>query len=240
MEGAVVDKIAGLAGPKVIEVEGKSFSNESLVEVKPDPAPLPKVISIHTLTGLIDYIRGDLDDAKKYVIHVLNQEEVCLYGELETDFGRRKKYCEAIYEEKGFEFGSWMDQEQMVINLQAQFVMTKELSEVLKQVSNVADESRLKQVDDGISQEVSLKTGIGRLENATLKNPVSLAPYRTFPEIEQIESDFILRMKKSDAGSIYFALFQSGGAAWKLEAVHRIRDYLLEHLGDVANIVVMA
>lgn len=55
-------------------------------------------------------------------------------------------------------------------------------------------------------------------------NPVYLKPFRTFTEITQPESAFVLRMRES--GGIQVALFEADGGAWKNEAILAIKDYL--------------
>ena len=57
---------------------------------------------------------------------------------------------------------------------------------------------------------------------------------RTFSEIEQPESNFVLRVDR-DAN---IALFEADGGAWKNAAVARIRDYLKWRLSDCPVVVI--
>jgi hypothetical protein len=51
---------------------------------------------------------------------------------------------------------------------------------------------------------------------------VVLAPYRTFVEVTQPESDFVFRMQNGPR----CALFEADGGAWKLTAMRHIKEYL--------------
>lgn len=57
-------------------------------------------------------------------------------------------------------------------------------------------------------------------------NPVELAPYRTFLEVEQPESQFIFRMKDGPR----CAIFEADGGAWRNQAITNIREYLKNEL----------
>lgn len=65
-----------------------------------------------------------------------------------------------------------------------------------------------------------------------------LQPYRTFLEVEQPASDFLLRLDKEGRP----ALYEADGGAWKLEAKRNIAAYLCEQLADLVecgSVVVM-
>jgi len=72
-----------------------------------------------------------------------------------------------------------------------------------------------------------VRKGGACLEAAAVPNPVMLAPYRTFPEVEQPASPFVLRLKQGpEGGRPSLALFEADGGKWQLEAVKRVRTYL--------------
>ncbi|KHO31340.1 hypothetical protein OR63_10900, partial [Clostridium tetani] len=80
--------------------------------------------------------------------------------------------------------------------------------------------------DDGVSQAATIKTGVASVNEVKVPNPVVLAPFRTFPEIEQPESKFIFRMQSGPRA----ALFEADGGAWRNEAMIKIKAYLEEQL----------
>ena len=75
-------------------------------------------------------------------------------------------------------------------------------------------------------------------EQQTVQPIVHLQPCRTFLEVEQPASDFLLRLSKSG----YPALHEADGGAWKLEAKRNIAADLGEKLADLVergSVVVM-
>lgn len=66
-------------------------------------------------------------------------------------------------------------------------------------------------------------------EGKGVKPIVKLKPYRTFSEVEQPESEFLVRL--SDGGRV--ALYEADGGAWKLQARRNVADYLKENLADL-------
>lgn len=69
---------------------------------------------------------------------------------------------------------------------------------------------------------------IGRLESSKTEPMIKLSPYRTFREIEQPESLFLLRMKRERGGVPYVALFEADGGQWKHDAITKIKMYFKE------------
>ena len=102
---------------------------------------------------------------------------------------------------------------------------------LLKFTGLIQEEAVKKTGDDGVSQAVTIKTGVATVGDAVVPNPVILAPYRTFPEIEQVESKFIFRMQEGP----YAALYEADGGAWKNEAMRRIKEYLVKNLKELEN-----
>lgn len=236
IDKSFVEKIEGMSAPNIREIGGQQWSDKKLHAIMADHFPAPEPMQVNTLTGLIDYIEHHLDVSAAYTIHVLSESQVRLYGEYEPLFGRRKHFLTAVFGMKGFRFGDWLDQESFVIQLQARFDDQADRAAVLSDAGNVVGEARLNQNDDGVTQQITVNSSIGRKSDKVLKNPVILAPYRTFPEITQIQSPFVFRMKKIQ-DECHFALFECDGEKWKLDAIHAIRDYLKEKLGDKASII---
>jgi hypothetical protein len=65
------------------------------------------------------------------------------------------------------------------------------------------------------------KLGVATVSNTQVPNPIKLKPFRTFAEIEQPESEFILRLQDGPR----IALFAADGGKWKLEAINSIKKY---------------
>ena len=112
------------------------------------------------------------------------------------------------------------------------FLKDNTIDDILKVVGNVKDESVRTHIDDGHTQQVTARVGVTKVEDVYIPNPVTLQPRRTFLEIEQPASQFVLRLREG----IQCALFEAGGGTWKLDAIERIRDFLKKRTSKIAII----
>lgn len=70
-----------------------------------------------------------------------------------------------------------------------------------------------------------------RVDMVKVEPRVSLQPFRTFIEVEQPESEFLLRI--NERGEIGF--FPADGGVWKLEATRNVAGYFEEALEDLIS-----
>lgn len=110
-----------------------------------------------------------------------------------------------------------------------------EREDVTKVASNIVSTQEATFSDDGISQQVVMKTGVTKKENAIIPNPVRLIPYRTFLEVEQPESEFVFRITEGRGGVPFFKLVAADGGRWEAVAVDNVKSYLVEALADIPN-----
>ncbi len=110
--------------------------------------------------------------------------------------------------------------------------------DLLKFVSNISQDSSVIQGDNGVSQQITARKGISLSYNAKMPNPVTLRPYRTFPEVEQPASSFVFRAQ-GDGNGVALALFEADGKAWKHQAIVSIRDYFLAAL-EGFDVIILA
>lgn len=224
----------GESNDPIVELEQGTFTKESLSRVAVAKAD---TLTVSTLTGLVDYIKSKLDSLpESLLIQVVSPDKVALYSPLNRD-RKREQYisAEAILP-NNIVFNRFLDTEQFNIMLQSAFVDvgTKEI--LLKYTGLVQDEAVKTTGDDGISQQVTVKTGVASVGQAIVPNPVKLAPYRTFPEVEQPISKFIFRMQEGPRAAIY----EADGGAWRNAAIISIKEYLQDALKEFENIEIIA
>ena len=214
----------------LVETDKGLFSKMPLTRVK-----LPKVETLHvsTLNSVVDFIEENVDDYHgEWLIQVVNHKEVRLLtpiNEGERDVILR---AEAILPES-IPYGRFIDTENFNIALQSRFADKGDRALLLKFTGLIRDDAVKVTGDDGVSQKTTIKTGVATVGEAVVPNPVILAPYRTFPEIEQVESKFIFRMQEGPSAS----LFEADGGAWINETMERIREYLVDRLTSSEPIV---
>ena len=194
-------------------------------------------LKVSTLTGLVDYIKTNIDNLEsKLLIQVKSYREVRLYSPLNADRDRELFIQAEAMLPDNVEYGRFLNTERFNIMLQSAFVDNDDKKVLLKYTGLIQDEAVKTTGDDGVSQQVTVKTGVASVGQAVVPNPVTLAPYRTFPEIEQPESKFIFRMQEGPRA----ALFEADGGAWRNKAIMGIKEYLQEQLQGVENIEIIA
>lgn len=230
--GDAVSAIQAGVAVAPIEVDGHVFLTRNVY--LPPQEPLPATLTLHTLAGIVDFV-NHFDKSKIEYIHVEGAVEVNVYGHLTGRHQARPCYAQASARRgagKPFPFDKYLPQEDFVINVQTGFVASEQRAQVLALAGNLRDEAVKNSTDDGMTQQVAVRRGISMKEEASVPNPVHLAPYRTFPEIAQPTSAFIFRVQTG----CQVALFQSADAQWEVAAIQAIADYLKSKLKDVVVI----
>ena len=233
-----IEKIESLIRDSfTVQVDGKTYSTQDLKPVLYEPKAVP--ICVATLTGFVDFVERNIDDLdliNSYIAVIDSPQEVALCSTLLEQRREREHLLTASLDSdmKTFPFGTFMPQEEFIIKLHSLFEKKEgdDFDYVALMVSKIVQADTADTDDDGITQHVTVKRGIsGALKDkGEIKPIVRLSPYRTFREIVQPESQFLLRLKTSDSGKVHAALFEAEGGSWRNEARLRIAAYLKEHI----------
>ncbi|MDP3720804.1 MAG: hypothetical protein Q8T13_23830 [Acidobacteriota bacterium] len=244
-------EIADLAQRKPIEIGGFIVRpNDWTAEdpkglAKPEPAfPLPKAaaLKVATLGALRDYLKTNRDglDLSKLIAHIESPNRVSVGSALRAPARDREIYitAEAHDMTDGF-VGKYHSSEDFNIGLQVRFVDMDQRAALLDVVSSVKTEQSAAALDNGVTQTLEARHGAVLKSHQTLPNPVTLTPFRTFRDIMQPSSVFVLRAKAEQGQLPSLALLEADGGTWKLSAIQRIKDWLDTELKDL-NIAVLA
>lgn len=237
-----IDRVVELAKPFTLETHGgRQFCSATLHEVKPE-VESPARYSVDTLEALVKLIRTEgINHSPRLYVRVDSARRVMVdttYTHRDYAEYSRLPLYEAVTDVPSITVNQEMSQEQAIVELQSLYAVTPDRDYLLSLLSRIDVNQGVSSVDNGISQEVSVRTGAVLKEQQTVQPIVRLQPYRTFLEVEQPASDFLLRLSKSG----YPALHEADGGAWKLEAKRSIAAYLGEQLADLVesgNVVVM-
>jgi len=230
---AAIEKILELGEVEGLSFSGRDYTDKEIFRVED---PVPRILEVHTLTGLVDYVEAAVDpEVESLIFHVREYRDVGLLSGLTGKFLQRPEYINAHATNHATSFFSyWHDPEAFIIGLQSLFVQEDDVKTILKLVGNLKDESVRTVTDDGTTQSVAAMVGIARVADVEVPNPVTLSPYRTFLEIEQPASQFVFRLRTGREGQLpTCALFEADGARWQLQAIGRIRDWLKGKLPDI-------
>ncbi len=223
-----IEKIVSLAAPTTFEVDGKTFSSQELVEVRPREYHTER-IAVTGLDSVCKLVRNEADQiGRKIFIRVADYATVSVFSTYDNKYRREALYrCDA--DTPNISFGAFMDHQEAIIQLQSLYIPNEDTKYLLKLLSSISQESNVTSKDNGVTQVVEAKTGIALKQNVEVKPIVNLQPFRTFLEVEQPESSFLLRV--NEGGMV--ALIPADGGVWKLEATRNIAAYFEDKLKDM-------
>lgn len=234
-----IEQLAVAAGETVI-VGGVEYSAANLKPIISEWQP--KALPISTLTAFAEYIKRNPEGLKieDLFVHIDDPATVRLLGKFEGTEKKRPEFVTAsMPAAKEFNFGSYMNAEEMTIALRTLFVPNDDLTEIVYLLTKIDISNGISIGDDGISQNIEVKKGISGAvkDGKTTKGFYRLRPYRTFLEIEQPESEFLFRLKIGNNGEPIAALYTAGGNMWHLTAIESIRVWLSENLPEGTRIL---
>lgn len=192
-----------------------------------NPVKEPEVACLHchTLSAIKDYI-GSFDGNPNMMVHVEDWNAVRLTGPV---FGRERQR-ECFIESKAYDikhqFNISISLKQFIVYIQSSFVQDDTTAAILKILGNVVQGKEAEYADDGLTQRVTTRAGVTRREMVDLPNPVNLRPFRTFMDIEQPASLFVLRLNAGrDGEQPTVSLTEADGGAWKNQAIASIKEF---------------
>ena len=228
MVKAALEYLIGLGKANVDMFNGICYSDKKLFEV---PMPQVETIQTGTLQSVIDYIKQSMDrdvSLGRMVIQVVSEKEVAICSEADRNYKKRQRFLTALATPPEILFGHFYDVENFNILLQSAFDDSKDKELLLQVVGNLKDEAVRSIGDNGISQAVTVKTGVATVANVVVPNPVKLAPFCSFPEIAPVVQEFVFRMRTGGQ----CALFRADGGMWKVDMMKQIYEYLKKELQD--------
>ena len=115
--------------------------------------------------------------------------------------------------------------EEAIIALRTRFQPTNDTEYALKLLSDITTGSKVTFNDNGVATSVVTKRGIDLQSNTTIRPIISLRPYRTFQEVEQTASEFLIRINERN-----ITFIEADGGMWKLAARNTVKAYLEQAL----------
>lgn len=233
---SAIEKLVSLKDNKIYEINGETYSDNSLIRIEPH-IPRPNEECVSGLESIVKLILTEHEKEKGVIyVRVSNYDRVNVFTTYD-EYGKRNRLYQAESSVPVFRFG-WKDYESAMISFRSQFEQTEGIEYLLGILGRITDENSITSRDNGITQEVEARKGIALATKETIKPRVKLTPYRTFLEIEQPESEFLIRLR--EGGEI--GIFEADGGMWQLTAKQRIKEYFekeLTQLISTGKVVVM-
>lgn len=224
-----IEKIVSLADPHVYEIGEEMYTNDKMTRIDPH-IDRPNGINFSSLDGIKQAVREEIDRSeieKPLFISVTSEVSVSVFTTLRRDNLKRDVLyiADAVLPS---EPPKWSPHEDAMIALRSQYVQNEGSEYLLSLLSNISDDNSVKSEDNGMTQTVTSRAGVALAAKVAVKPIVALRPYRTFLEVEQPESDFLVRMKPGDKEKgiqAIIGIIEADGGAWKIKARAAIAEY---------------
>jgi hypothetical protein len=232
-DASVVAAIKQSVPPQVVSMGNADYFDRPL-HLPPNEREISP-LRTHTLQSIVDFLEGggESDWAQSAIVHVVSSKVVQLVSPLFGRNNQRHTYliadCSDFTRIK-FRFDQYLEPEAFIVGLLSEFVDTPARAEVLQLVGNLKSENVTEANDDGFSQSVTVRKGVSRVQEISAPSIVTLAPYRTFRNIPQPESRFLLRFREGNNKMPNIALFEADGEGWKNDAIAQIDEWLAREL----------
>lgn len=225
---SMINRIVELAAPTTYEIDGHTYSNEHLNRIDP-PKYMPKSIDVNGLDSVCKLVRNEVKAVgRKIFIQIQAYNTVRVFSTYDEQYERSYLYkCTA--DTPSVTVNRFNPYENAVIELRSLYIPNKDTEYLLQLLSSISSESKVVSSDNGVTQAVEAKSGIALSQMVAVKPRVSLKPFRTFIEVEQPESEFLLRI----SGDGKIGLYEADGGVWKLEATRNVAGYFEKELKDL-------
>lgn len=236
-----IQYLVGLKENKIYDIGGDTYSDHELVRITPH-VDRPHEVKVNGLSSIAELIREENDifvGRLPIYIRIIDAREVAIFTSYDDMMARDALYrcsCDAPSFHPG-----WMEHDEAIIKLRSIFVQdvdTSDLEYVMDLLSRVSKESSVTSSDNGISQTVEARQGVALSQRVKVRPIVRLTPYRTFLEVEQPTSEFLLRLDED--GRV--GLLEADGGRWKMDAKTEIAgffDIALKDLIESRKVVVL-
>lgn len=232
----VIKKIEEMTAPVTFAFGDQTYSSKPLHRIEPH-VDRPKALGVSGLDSAVQLIRREISNFPDPVfIRVCGPRNVDVLTTLLPDKSR-----DTLYQVSGdfpeHKVGSFQELDAAMISLRSQYIYDLDdpddgVRYLVELLSSITNEESVKTTDNGLTQKVEARSGIAMISTVAIKPRVKLRPYRTFREVAQPQSEFLVRLDKKQGG---FALFECDGGMWKQEAKENIREYFQEELADLIS-----
>lgn len=229
--------LVSLKDNKTYDIHGDTYSDRELVRVAPH-IDRPARISVSSLDSIVQLVCHELDMFTNLPVFIRAEDAraVSVFTTYDDVMARDNLY-RAECDVPGFRDG-FREYEAAIIELRSRFAPGPGVDYLLDLLSRISKDNGVTTSDNGVSQTVEARQGVSLKTMVAVKPRVALRPYRTFLEVEQPESEFLLRL--DDNGNV--GLFEADGGMWRQTAKASILAYFEARLSDeikAGKVVVM-
>jgi len=226
-----IEHIQRTTQPIVKEIKGVSFAitADNVTEIRPI-IDHPDTLQLHSLDALVKLVKTEAIKVETPLyITVPNHLAVRCFGRPNPDAAFLRQI---FYEAKAADVPGWEEQtkmgfEEAQIAMRTRFQETPDTLYMINLLSNISCGASVVYNDNGIATTVTSKKGVALQTNEQIRPIVTLKPYRTFQEVEQPASTFLIRVNER-----CISFTGADGGMWKLKARETVKKFLEDKLAD--------
>lgn len=223
---AAIEKIEEMVQPQQVSLNGHDYlldKDGTYKEILPE-YPSPDEINLYSLDALVKMVRTEAtrQGSTVYITIPSHQQALCFSGLIPSERMARDHYYRACAQDvPGWESSVQMGFEEAMIALRTRFQESDDTEYVLQLLNNISTGSKVTFNDNGVATTVVTQHGVSLVQSDNIRPIVNLKPYRTFQEVDQPESPFLIRISER---AIRF--IEADGGMWKLQARQTIKAFL--------------
>lgn len=225
-----IEKIQELCAPHLLHIDDRHYladKDGAYTEVKPD-LEMVEDIHLHSLDALVKFVNTEA--VKRYEAVYITVPDHKTVECFTHPFDSLRQNREYLYTADATDVPGWNEKvslpfEEALISLRTRFQPTTDTDYALKLLSDITTGSKVTFNDNGVATSVVTKKGIDLQSNTAIRPIIKLRPYRTFQEVAQPESQFLIRINERN-----ITFIEADGGMWKLEARNTVKKYLEEAL----------
>lgn len=230
-----VEHIQRTAQPLIQQVGDSTFAincygkAEEIIPFACHPDTLP----LHSLDALVKLVCTEaVKVSTPLYITIPNHLTVRCFGQPNAD---DRYFRQVYYEAAATDVPGWKQEvqlgfEEAQISLRTRFQETPDTIYALRLLSDITTGAKIVYNDNGIATTVTTQKGVALQGNEQIRPIITLRPYRTFQEVEQPESIFLIRINER---GITFT--EADGGMWKLKARQTVKAFLEKELVDLVD-----
>jgi hypothetical protein len=234
---AAIEKIQEMSKPVIQVIEGRTFSvntDGEASEIRPT-IDLAHTLSLRSLDALVKMIKTEAVNkyAAPFYIMIPDHMTVRCFAQPKEEI---RNIRQVFYEVNATDVPGWEAEAQLgfeaaQIAMRTRFQETPDTTYALKLLSEISNGAKITFSDNGIATSVVTQKGVSLQTNESIRPIVSLKPYRTFQEVDQPASQFLIRINEHGISFI-----EADGGMWKLAARKTIKEYFDKALeNEISN-----
>lgn len=190
----------------------------------------PDTLPLHSLDALVKMVKTEASqmDAPLYIT-IPDHMTVRCFGQPDAE---AQYFRQVYYEAKATDVPGWDSRQELgfeeaQIAMRTRFQETPDTAYLQKLLSEITCGAKVTMNDNGIATSVVTQKGVALQSNEAIRPIVKLRPYRTFQEVDQPESPFLIRINER---RILF--IEADGGMWKLKAREIVMAFLSDKLSQ--------